>query len=845
MDVLYRSLGALGRVAAFGFAALLLVPSPGAAQAAAQARGLPPIAEKTTGTKAMPGFFNLYLDEAAGKLYWEIDKLDTEFLYQVSMASGLGSNPVGLDRGQLGGTYVLVAKRAGPKVLLLEPNYRYRATSTNPNEVDAVRDAFAPSVHGGLEIVAQTGTSVLVDATSFFLRDARGVVGQIAGRNQGTFQLDLSRSALYPERIKSFPDNNEIEALLTFTSNNPGPLVRQVAASGEAVTLRQHHSLVRLPGPGFKTRVADPRIGALGTTIMDFAKPLEYDLTTQLVARFRLEKKDPRAARSEPVKPITFYLDNGVPEPVRGALIEGASWWNQAFEAAGFINAFRVEVLPDGADPEDIRYNMIHWTHRRTRGYSYGNIVEDPRTGEIIRGNVNLGSDRLRQDYLHGQGMVAPFPDGGGDGDDALAAGPSADYLAAVAENTDAKELALARVRQLSAHEVGHTIGLPHNYLGSAHGRNSVMDYPAPMAKITAQNTIDLSDAYARNIGEYDKLSVKWLYEVIPDGVDETQRLRAIADSGVKAGLLYMGYTNNNFIGAGHQFASVWDNGANLVDQLAQEIKVRNIGLEKFGPQMIRPGEPMSKLEFVLLPLYMHHRFQLRSAAQSLGGANYSNAVRGDGQTPYTIVPAAEQRRALETILSTLSADFLSLPERIVKLIPPPAERQDEGEGEGFAKRTDLLFDPLAAAEASASFTVGEILHPARMARLISFGAQGDYPTLEEVVDRLLEVTWSAPTATDRYRAAIQQVVQRATVDQMMLQATYETTSNQARAVLSDRLHKLATRLGQQANPSAHVTGVVADVRRWENRTEKTIPGPALRLPPGDPIGSTASRSPR
>lgn len=836
---------AIRRIAHFVLALLCTVAVVGSvtASAAAQARPIPSIAERTVGMTAMPGYFNLYWDEATGKLFWEIDKLDTEFLYQVSMASGLGSNPVGIDRGQLGGTAILVAKKTGPRVLLMEPNYRFQARSNNADEKEAVRDAFAPSVHWGFDVVAQTGKSVLVDATGFFMRDARGVVEQIASRQQGRFQLDPSRSTLYPERIKSFPNNNEIEAVLTFTSSQPGPLVNGVAASGEAITLREHHSLVKLPDGDYTPRFADPRIGVSGPNVMDFAQPIDQDVYLRFAARHRLKKKDPTAARSEPVKPIVYYVDPGVPEPVRTALVDGTRWWNQAFEAAGFIDAFRVEVLPAGVDPDDIRYNMIHWTHRKTRGYSYGGSVTDPRTGEIIRGNVNLGSLRLRQNYLHGEGMVPPFSPGADDGSDGLADAPNFEYLAAVADNGDALKMALDRVRQLAAHEVGHTLGFPHNYFGSAMGRETVMDYPAPLVKITPQGTLDLSDAYPQRIGEYDKLAITWLYQDFPAGTDERAALTRIAEDGLKRGLLYVGYTNNNFIGAGHQFASVWDNGSNLVDQLKVEIKVRQIGLDKFGPQVIRPGEPMSKLEYVLLPLYMHHRFQLRSAAQSLGGANYANALRGDGQKTFTIVPGAEQRRTLDVLLSTLTVDFTALSEKIVALIPPPADRHDEGEG--FEHRTDVLFDPLAAAEGSAVFTVGEILNPARMARLVSFGSMGDYPPLEEVVDKLVAATWNAPVPTNRYRAQVQHVIQRAVVDEMMTMASRADNSAAVRAILSDRLGKLAGRVElQAASRTAHGRSVAADIRRWERRVDRLVPGPVLKLPAGDPIGASAGRQP-
>ncbi len=811
----------------------------GPVQPSVQAQELPTIADMTAEMTAMEGFFNLYWDDPTGRLYWEIDRLDTPFIYLVSMASGLGSNPVGIDRGQLGGTYVLEARRVGPRVLLMEPNHQYRARTDDADESRAVQDAFAPSVHWGFEVVAQAGEGVLVDGTAFFLRDARRVVSQIARRGQGRYQLDAGRSAIYLPRTHSFPENTEVEAILTFTSDDPGPLVDGVAATGEAVTLREHHSFVGLPDGEYRPRVLDPRIGVNGPTVYDYATPIDESLQLRWVARHRLEKRDPSAQRSEPVEPIVYYVDPGIPEPIRSAVVEGASWWNDAYEAAGYIDAFRVEVLPPDQDPQDIRNNMIHWTHRRTRGYSYGSSVIDPRTGEIIKGNVNLGSLRLRQDYLHGQGVMPRFSQGQGAYYEpcGLSDAPGFEYLAQVAEQSDAVEMALARVRQLSAHEVGHTLGFPHNYMASAYGRESVMDYPAPLVEITADGKIDLSNAYLRRIGEYDKLAITYLYQDFPADTNEGDGLRAITEAGLERGLVYMGHTDNRFVGAGHQYASVWDNGANLVDHLKHEIEVRRIGLENFGPEVIRQGEPLSSLEHVLLPLYMHHRFQLNSAAQSLGGADYRYALRGDGQTPFTIVPGDEQRDALETVLSTLTVDFLALPERLVQMIPPPAYRF--GEGETFEGHTELLFDPLGAAEASASFSVQRLLHPQRMARLVMFGSMGDYPDLEEVTDRLIDVTWNAPAPGDTYRSKVLHTLQRVVVDEMMLQAAHAENSAEVRAVLADRLHALAGRLENQADLSPHQRLVAADVRRWESRAEGAMPSPPLQLPAGDPIGGS------
>ena len=785
---------------------------------AVNAQEMPTIGETVAGNTAIEGYFNLYWDDASGNLYWEIDKLDTEFLYQISMGSGLGSNPIGIDRGQLRGTYVLAAQRVGPRVLLVEPNYRYRATSDNPLEVQAVNDAFAPSVIWGFDIVAAEGDSVLVDATNFFLRDARDVVGQIARSNQGAFSLDTSRSALFLDNTAGYPENVEVEAMLTFTSSNPGNLVNSVAASGNSITLRQHHSIVKLPDDNFEPRLADPRIGTFGPTIQDYGTDIDTDKNVRLVARHRLEKVDPTAARSRAVEPIVYYVDSGTPEPIKTALIEGASWWNQAFDAAGFIDAFQVRELPAGADAQDVRYNMIHWTHRRTRGYSYGGSVQDPRTGEIIKGNVNLGSLRLRQDYLMGQALVPAF-----------------DYMAEVVADTSASvNMALDRVRQLSAHEVGHTLGFPHNYVASAYGRESVMDYPAPLIEITDDGRIDLSNAYVQRIGEYDKLAVRYAYSQFAPDADEAEELAAIVQESLDTGLIFMDHNNNNFRGAGHQFAGVWDNGDNLVDHLKHEIEVRRIGLENFSQNVIDRGTPISELEWALLPLYMHHRFQLNSAAQSVGGADYRYAVRGDGQLPLTIVEAGEQRDALETVLSTLTPEFLAIDPEILKMLPPSAHRY--ATGEAFPGRTQLLFDPLGAAEAAASLTLEILLHPARMARLVAYGSLGDYPNLEEVVDRLLEVTWGAQTQGSDYLTQVLHVAQRVTINEMMTQATSDENSGEVRAVLTQALARLASSLESIRSPSSHQATAVADIRRWQADPTRNAPAEALTMPPGDPI---------
>lgn len=800
-----------------------------------QQEALPTIERKTRGMRRMEGFFDLYWAEWEGKLYWEIDRWDTEFLYQVSLATGLGSNPVGLDRGQLGDTYILEARRMGPRVLLVERNYTYRALSDNPAEVRAVREAFAPSTRWGFTVVAETGERALVDATEFFLRDAHGVVGQLESTGQGKYELDASRSVLYLPRTRSFPYNTEVEAWLTFTSDDAGPLVRSTAASGDAVTLRQHHSLVQLPDEGYRPRRADPRVGAFGITFHDYATPIDQELEVRWVARHRLEKRDPEAARSEPMQPIVYYLDPGVPEPIRGALIDGASWWNEAFDAAGFIDAFRVEMLPEGADPMDLRYNMIHWTHRSTRGWSYGSTVIDPRSGEILKGNVNLGSLRLRQDHMIAEGLVTPHAAATGYCD--LSSGPSFDYLAQVAGGTDPVEMALARIRQLSAHEVGHTLGLAHNYIASTYGRASVMDYPAPLVEVSADRRLDLSDAYAVGVGEYDRFAVEWLYSEFPPETDEGAALDSIVRDGLSRGLRFLTDQDARPPGAAHPLAALWDNGSDPIAALEHDLEVRRIGLERFGVSAVREGKPLAELERVLVPLYLHHRYQVEATAHTLGGVDYSFAVRGDGQRPLEIVAPDRQRRALNAILLTVEPEFLALPDTLLALIPPRAFGMSPGET--FQKWTSPTLDPLAAAAAAADLTFRFVLEPRRMARLVDFNSRDEaYPGLAEVVDRTLEVTWYADPEETTKLQAIRETVERVLLDRLLQEASSETNAPGVRAVLSVQIAGLGEWLERREAPTPHQRTALTDITRWLDRAESSrVRAEVPEAPPGSPIG--------
>ena len=763
------------------------------------------ISVKTAAMKKLDGFLPLYWDEENGKLFLEISRFGEEMLYQTGLPAGLGSNPVGLDRGELSDTRLVKFVRVGPKVLLVQMNDRYRATSNDANERRAVEESFAQSILGGFKVEATEGSRVLVDATSFFLRDAHGVIQRLKTTGQGTYSLDENRSAFHLDRTKAFPKNSEVEVTLTFSTNDtPGPLVRSVTPTPASITLREHHSFIELPPPGFTPREHDPRVGYITVDFYDYASKFTGPIERRFIARHRVT----------PGKPIIYYVDSGAPEPIRSALIEGASWWAAAFEAAGLPNAYQVMVLPEGVDPMDVRYNVIHWVHRSTRGWSYGESIVDPRTGEILKGNVRLGSLRIRQDYTIGTGLIPPD-------DTVLASTPDV-----------AAEMALARIRQLSAHEVGHTLGLDHNMAASTYDRASVMDYPAPMVEIR-DGRLDLTNAYTRSVGAYDKWAIRYGYAEVSN--EERQRM---VEEGVRQGMLFVKDSDARAVSAAHPLGSVWDNGSDPVAMLRHEMEVRRIALRDFGLRSIPAGTPLSILEAKLLPLYLHHRYQVEAAAKSIGGVYFTYAVKtpsGASPTPIReIVPAAKQRDAIKAVASTLEPSFLAIPESIMKLLAPPAHGFEGGTIELFTRRNDPVFTVESAAVASASITLGALLDPLRAARMNSFGT----PAFSEAVDEAVRVVWRAPVAAEH--GGIARAVRSLLVTRLMGLAADASADPLVRAVASDSLRSLRAFIA--AKPAsgldvAHQRAVRDDIDRFLERPDapRRVSDP-LAVPPGPPI---------
>jgi hypothetical protein len=771
-----------------------------------------------------PGFFPFYWDAKAGKIWLEIDKWNTEFLYVESLPAGIGSNDIGLDRGQLGNSAIVRFDRTGPRVLLVAPNYNFRALSNNPDERTAVRDAFAESTLWGFEVAAEEGNRVLVDATKFYLRDVHRVPQTLQRGQQGTYRLDDSRSAFYLPNTKNFPQNTEVETTLTFTGEPTGQYVREVVPVPEAITVRERHSFVQLPPPGFQPRVFDPRAGYYGIDYMDFATPIEEPITKRYISRHRLQKKDPAASVSEAVKPIVYYVDRGAPEPVRSALVEGARWWNQAFEALGYKDAFRVEVMPPDVDPMDVRYNVIQWVHRSTRGWSYGNSLVDPRTGEIIQGRVSLGSLRDRQDFLIAEGLLAPY-------DKTNTASPKL------------MEMVLARLRQLSAHEVGHTLGLQHNYAASPVGRASVMDYPAPYAKLGPDGVPDLSDAYAKGIGEWDKVAIAYGYQDFAPGTDEHAALDRTLRDAFARGLMYLTDQDARPPSSASSVAHLWDNGTNAIDELSNVMKVRAAALRRFGENNIREGAPLATIEDVLAPIYMYHRYQVEAAAKVIGGQDYTFSLKGKGDRNPHIVAPGEQRRALAAVLDTIKPDALAVPESLLRLIPPRPPSYGRTR-EDFRIRTQPVFDALAPAEAVADHVSGFLLNPERAARLVQFHARDQRnPDLAEVIDKIFAATWKAPAATG-YAGEIQHTVNMVILSDLMALASAERGANQVRAIASWKLDQLKTWLAAQRrfpadeNRRAFLFYAIEQIKRFQEDPKKANITPAQQPPDGQPIGS-------
>nr|WP_298789420.1 zinc-dependent metalloprotease [uncultured Allomuricauda sp.] len=772
--------------------------------------------EKTKNFQKFNGYFNFYYDDATDKVFLEVNELEKDFLYVNSLSSGIGSNDIGLDRGQLGNGRVVFFSKAGNKLLLVQPNLKFRAITQNALEKKSVEQAFAKSVLHGFKIEEESKGNYLIDISDFLMRDAHGVSNRLKNTKQGSYSLDASKSALAFERTKAFPKNIEFDVTLTFKGNPEGNWIRSVAPTPSLVTVAQHHSLIELPDDGYEKREFDPRSGSNLFSYYDYSTPVQEPILKRFITRHRLKKKNPNADVSEAVEPIIYYLDNGTPEPVRSALLDGGRWWNQAFEAIGYKDAFQLKILPDDADPLDVRYNVIQWVHRSTRGWSYGMSVKDPRTGEIMKGHVSLGSLRIRQDFLIAQALMdKPF-----------------------AERNDnyqpMLEMALARIRQLSAHEIGHTLGFAHNFAASANGRASVMDYPHPQFTLEGDK-ISFNNAYDTNIGEWDKVTVAYSYSDFANNTDEKEALNGILAKAQADGLRYISDQDARPRGGAHALAHLWDNGRNPSQELENVLKIRKIAIDNFSMDNIRKGEPNSVLEDVFAPLYFFHRYQTEAVSKLIGGLDYNYAVKGDGQRTVYPISQTSQENALKTILNTLNAKTIAIPKEKLELFPPRAIGYGKSR-ESFKGRSGVAFDALSASETAADMSLGLLLHPERASRLIQQKSlDKDQIGLSELFEKLIEGTIQE-THKDAYLNEVQQTINFRVLYHIMNLAAHKEVHPQVNATANKTLKSLKVYLLSNGRNS-----IAAEmVRRIDAFTKspgsfKVIPAP--KIPDGSPIG--------
>lgn len=772
--------------------------------------------EQQKDLKSFEGYFRFYYQESKDKIYLEVDKLDQDFLYIHSLATGLGSNDIGLDRGQIGDGVVVRFEKAGNKLLLVQPNLRYRTETSNVLEARSVKQAFAKSVLFGFTIKEKKGNNYIIDLTPFLMQDRHQVIQRLQQKNEGNYKVDVSRSALAMEQTKAFPKNVEFEALLTYTGNPQGKLVETVAPEPTSFSLIQHHSFVALPDSGYQKRVFDPRSGALSISYMDYATPVQEPIVKRFILRHRLEKKDPKATISEAKEPIIYYLDPGTPEPVRSALLDGARWWNQAFEAIGYKDAFQVKMLPKDADPMDVRYNVIQWVHRSTRGWSYGASVVDPRTGEILKGHVSLGSLRIRQDFLIAQALLnRPFKDSDNANDPML-------------------QMALARIRQLSAHEVGHTLGFAHNFAASTNNRTSVMDYPHPLVSLK-NGVVNLENAYDDKIGDWDKVTVAYSYSHFESKEAEPQGLHTILDNAYAAGHRFITDADARPRGGAHPLAHLWDNGTDVANELERVLAIRKQAIQNFSEDNIRSHEPYSVLEDVFVPLYFFHRYQTEATVKLIGGQAYNYAVKGDQQQITKTVEVEQQKKALQAILMTLKADVVAIPEDKLRLFPPRAFGYPRTR-ESFRSKTGVTFDPMGAAATASDMTLGLLLHPERLNRLLlQKSLNKKQLAVEDVLNNLTQ-TIIKPKTTSRYQKELMWLVADRYIEHLKQLYRSDDAYSQVKGFVYKELQRIKSIYADKMN-SAEIYQIEEIESFFENPAQvKIIKTP--KIPDGSPIGS-------
>jgi hypothetical protein len=815
-----------------GAMALALMAMNGAA-VAAPAKSVTG-ASASASTTRLDGFIPLRWDAAKGRVLMEIPAFDQDILYYVSAATGGGSVELPFDRGIMDSA-VIRFQRVGPKVLVTEINQEYRSLSGDAAHAQGVADSFPTSVLAALPVESDAGGQVVVDATALFMRDAANIEATLKRSNQGSYKFDVGRSSFYPDRIKAFPENSEVETIATFTGDAPGALIRNTTPDPRAITMRIHHSFLRAP-TGYTPRVGDPRIGVSTLKFHDYSKPVSEGPETEWITRWRLEKKDPSAAMSEPVKPITFYFDPAIPDPIRHAMKAGLLWWNTAFEAAGFQNAIRAADAPADMDPMDIRYAYVLWINRDERGFSSGGTYRDPRTGEIIGSKTRMDTHRIRTIGNYWDAYMGGLPS---DGSGVTVADPSLLTPGAMTNMpAGQRDMVLLRQALLTAHELGHVIGFGHNFASSLSDRASVMEYPTPRVKVV-DGKLDISESFQKQIGAYDTSMTRYAYSVFP-AVQEKAGLDGVIADMRGQGLLYVPDTDPRW--------TWYDDRATPTENLTEAMAARKIMIANYGPDMLLPDEPIGALRDARLWMaYLHHRYAIESGLKYVGGMYENIVVKGDTIPPTEFIPATLQRDVLGLLMDAIEPTNMALPEALLaQLTPDPGNTLED-------LSSDDVFDQLKAARILSALVLEPLFEGKRASRMIALAARKpDTLTLPEMVDAVMAHSWSAARDGDAQGRALRRVTQRVALEAMMILGGDATASAEARAYILERLVQLAGDLKARKDTdpitTAHYRQAARDIGHYLDDPVANAPksasspwgkGPRSRfpMPPGPPLG--------
>ncbi len=642
------------------------------------------------------------------------DGIAARYVYIAQVETGLGSAAVGVDRGAWLMNGIIRFRRIGGKVVAELENQTFVAPGGSAAEQAAVANSFSNATLWVGDIAeTKADGSFTFDFAPFLAMDHFGFARQLGG-DANRYTLDARRSLADPAKVKVFPRNAEFSALLSFTSDKPSAELRNVSPTGPDVAMWVRHSLVALPTEAFAPRT-DPYGFAFSSFKYDYSAPLSAPMLKKMALRHRLERVDPADPTSPVKEPITFYIDPAAPEPVRQALADGVGWWSDAFDAAGLPGAFKVAILPEGADPLDLRYNVVNWVNRATRGWSYGGMMVDPRTGEVLKGSVMLGSLRVRQDILIFQALV-----GAG--------------LSETGQPNDPVATALARIRQLGAHEVGHALGFSHNFAGSGQDRYSVMDYPAPRVKLT-DGKIDLTDAYGAGTGEWDRFVVRYLYAARTD-----EEARAMVAEARAQGLRFVGDGDARGFDTANPQGALWDDGGDPVGELDRVMQVRRAALARFDIDAIPGGQDMASLRRAFVPIWLLHRYQSEAAAKALGGVVAPVALAGE-DAAVTVVAPGSQHAALDALVGALSVEALTVPARLQPILSfgPGSDGDYQTDIEVMPTAGGPVFDTLRATEIGAVHILDSLLDAQRLNRVdMQHAADPAIPSANDVVARLL-----------------------------------------------------------------------------------------------------------